>query len=90
MSPPGTSFYPWTHGELANLLKSSVAQQILASMRIIMGRDGTDIGLLEQGDFIHQCSLCVSGRKKIQQLADNAKFFRQGMKKMGFTIFGLF
>ena len=55
-----------------------------------MGRDGTDIGLLEQGDFIHQCSLCVSGRKKIQQLADNAKFFRQGMKKMGFTIFGLF
>jgi hypothetical protein len=28
------------------------------------------------------------GRKRIQQLADNAKFFRQGMKKLGFIIYG--
>ena len=46
-------------------------QQIIASMGIIMGRDGTD-----------------TGRKRIQQLADNAKFFRQGMKKLGFIIYG--
>jgi hypothetical protein len=30
-----------------------------------------------------------TGRKRIAQLADNAKFFRQAMKRMGFIIFGL-
>lgn len=49
-----------------------VAQQVLTSMRIIMGLDGTDIG-----------------RKRIQQLADNAKYFRQALKKRGFIIYGL-
>lgn len=48
-----------------------VCQQVLASMKIIMGRDGTD-----------------DGRKRIEQLAFNAKYFREALKRMGFIVYG--
>ena len=71
-----------------------MAQQIIASLKIISGEDGTDLGMLCVTDYLLHFDftllLCVStGRKRIAQLADNAKFFRQAMKRMGFIIFGV-
>lgn len=55
----------------ATSMSPPVAEQIYASMSIIMGRDGTN-----------------EGQKRIQQLADNARFFRTELKKMGFIVYG--
>ncbi|XP_050737145.1 serine palmitoyltransferase 2-like isoform X3 [Eriocheir sinensis] len=48
-----------------------VAQQIITSMSIIMGKDGTG-----------------EGRRRIQQLARNVKYFRQRLRQMGFIVYG--
>jgi hypothetical protein len=48
-----------------------VAAQVLASMKMIMGKDGT-----------------TEGRDRIQTLAENTKFFRQELVKMGFIVYG--
>uniref|UniRef100_A0A8C6V415 serine C-palmitoyltransferase n=1 Tax=Naja naja TaxID=35670 RepID=A0A8C6V415_NAJNA len=48
-----------------------VLQQIIASMKCIMGEDGTTLGKL-----------------RIQQLAENTRYFRRQLKKMGFIIYG--
>ncbi|XP_032088136.1 serine palmitoyltransferase 2 isoform X2 [Thamnophis elegans] len=48
-----------------------VLQQIIASMKCIMGEDGTTFG-----------------KMRIQQLADNTRYFRRQLQKMGFIIYG--
>ncbi|KJE89979.1 serine palmitoyltransferase [Capsaspora owczarzaki ATCC 30864] len=55
----------------ATSMSAPVAQQIISSMTVIMGRDGTD-----------------DGQRRIAQLADNARFFRTELKKMGFIVYG--
>ncbi|XP_071161498.1 serine palmitoyltransferase 2-like isoform X1 [Mytilus edulis] len=49
----------------------AVCQQILSSMSIIMGRDGT-----------------LEGKKRIEQLKWNTKYFRRELIKKGFIIYG--
>nr|XP_004661509.3 serine palmitoyltransferase 3 isoform X1 [Jaculus jaculus] len=48
-----------------------VAQQIIRSIKILMGEDGNN-----------------EGAQKIQQLAENIKYFRQKLIEMGFIIYG--
>ncbi|XP_071520281.1 serine palmitoyltransferase 2 [Panulirus ornatus] len=48
-----------------------VAEQILTSMSIIMGKDGSN-----------------EGRRRIQQLSRNVKYFRQRLRQMGFIVYG--
>eukprot|EP00045_Choanoeca_perplexa_P010868 m.112801 g.112801 ORF g.112801 m.112801 type:complete len:185 (+) comp15421_c0_seq9:149-703(+) len=55
----------------ATSMSPPVVQQVLTSMRIIMGRDGTN-----------------DGTRRIQTLADNARYFRQAIKKLGFIVYG--
>ncbi|EDQ90948.1 uncharacterized protein MONBRDRAFT_20161 [Monosiga brevicollis MX1] len=55
----------------AMAMAPAVAQQVLTSMKVIMGVTGGD-----------------DGHRRIQQLADNARYFRQACKKLGFIIYG--
>lgn len=52
-------------------MSPAVCQQIISSLRVISGLDGTD-----------------DGQRRICQLAANAKYFRQHMKRMGFIVYG--
>ena len=49
----------------------AVCVQILSSLRVIAGEDGTDIG-----------------KKKLDDLRDNALFFRQGLEALGLEVLG--
>jgi len=49
----------------------AVCTQILSSLRVISGEDGTDIGA-----------------KKLRQLRDNSKFFREGLEALGLEVLG--
>lgn len=55
----------------ASSMSPPIAQQILTSMKTIMGLDGTDIG-----------------RRKIEQLARNTRYFRRRLNQMGVIIYG--
>lgn len=55
----------------ATSMSPPVVQQCIASMKQIMGVDGSNLG-----------------RRRIQQLAENAKFFRTELKKLGFIVYG--
>lgn len=55
----------------ASSMSPPIAQQILTSMKTIMGLDGTDIG-----------------RRKIDQLARNTRYFRRRLNQMGVIIYG--
>ncbi|XP_032997902.1 serine palmitoyltransferase 2 [Lacerta agilis] len=55
----------------ATSLSSPVIEQIIASVKCIMGEDGTTLG-----------------KQRIQQLADNIRYFRRRLKEMGFIIYG--
>lgn len=55
----------------ASSMSPPVAMQIIASMKMIMGEDGTD-----------------KGKKRLVQLAENCKYFRQRLKQMGFIVYG--
>ncbi|KAJ3304820.1 Serine palmitoyltransferase 2, partial [Gonapodya sp. JEL0774] len=48
-----------------------VAQQVITSMRIILGEDGTN-----------------DGRRRIDQIADNARLLHTELKRMGFIVYG--
>ncbi|CAG0913529.1 unnamed protein product [Notodromas monacha] len=48
-----------------------VAQQVIAAMSIIMGKDGTHEGI-----------------KRIRALAENSRYLRRNLMRMGFIIFG--
>lgn len=52
-------------------MAAPVAQQIITSLRQIMGKDGSD-----------------EGRRRIQQLARNARYFYKRLKQMGFIVYG--
>lgn len=52
-------------------MAAPVAQQVISSMSIIMGRDGTD-----------------DGKKRIQQLLDNSRYFRKRLNELGFIVYG--
>ena len=49
----------------------AVCAQILSSLRVIAGEDGTDIG-----------------KKKLDDLRDNALFFRHGLEALGAEVLG--
>ncbi|CAH3027403.1 unnamed protein product [Porites evermanni] len=55
----------------ASSMSPPVAMQIISSMKMIMGEDGTD-----------------KGKKRLTALAENSKYFRQRLKKMGFIVYG--
>lgn len=55
----------------ASSMSPPVAQQILTSMRIIMGEDGTD-----------------EGARRMKQLADNTRYFRDRLNQIGVIIYG--
>ena len=87
----------------ATSMSPPVVQQVLTSMRIIMGLDGTNDGKGSRlyGDGVHPplammaaCGgkltrpILLAGTRRIQTLADNARYFRQGIKKLGFIVYG--
>ncbi|OCT65118.1 hypothetical protein XELAEV_18041357mg [Xenopus laevis] len=55
----------------ATSMSPPVAQQIISSMKCIMGEDGSTVG-----------------RKHVEQLAENTKYFRHRLTEMGFIIYG--
>ncbi|KAI7902172.1 pyridoxal phosphate-dependent transferase [Cokeromyces recurvatus] len=55
----------------AESMSPPVIQQIISSMQVIRGEDGTD-----------------DGRKRIQTLAENARYFSNALRKMGFIVYG--
>ncbi|CAI5764318.1 serine palmitoyltransferase 2 [Podarcis lilfordi] len=55
----------------ATSLSPPVIEQIIASVKCIMGEDGTTLG-----------------KQRIQQLAENIRYFRRRLKEMGFIIYG--
>ncbi|XP_029453527.1 serine palmitoyltransferase 2 [Rhinatrema bivittatum] len=55
----------------ATSMSSPVTQQIISSMKIIMGEDTTSYG-----------------RRCVQQLAENTRYFRRRLMEMGFIIYG--
>ncbi|KAI8878836.1 PLP-dependent transferase [Backusella circina FSU 941] len=55
----------------AESMSPIVTQQIITSMSIIMGEDGTNNGV-----------------KRIESLADNSRFFANGLRKLGFIVYG--
>ncbi|XP_065332339.1 serine palmitoyltransferase 2 [Cloeon dipterum] len=61
-----------SHGNCyATSMSSSCAQQIISSMKIIMGKDGTN-----------------EGKKRIDQLARNSRYFRRRLNQMGIITIG--
>lgn len=48
-----------------------IAQQALSSLRVVEGKDGSDLG-----------------KRRIDQLAENSRFFRQGLIKLGLMVYG--
>ncbi|KAH9597424.1 Aminotransferase [Trypanosoma melophagium] len=66
--------YLRTHSSISlhcDTLAPPCAQQALAALDVIKGRDGTDLGC-----------------KRIRQLKENSRFFRQGLIARGFTVLG--
>lgn len=55
----------------ASSMSAPVTAQIIETLRIIMGKDGSD-----------------EGRKRIAQLAENTRYFRDKLVKMGFIVYG--
>ncbi|XP_062973977.1 serine palmitoyltransferase 2 [Elgaria multicarinata webbii] len=55
----------------ATSLSPPILEQIITSMKCIMGQDGTTLGKL-----------------RIQQLAENTRYFRRRLKENGFIIYG--
>ncbi|OCT68193.1 serine palmitoyltransferase 2 isoform X2 [Xenopus laevis] len=55
----------------ATSMSPPVAQQIISSMKCIMGEDGT-----------------IVGQNRVEQLAENTKYFRRRLTEMGFIIYG--
>uniref|UniRef100_A0A6J0TVB9 Serine palmitoyltransferase 2 n=1 Tax=Pogona vitticeps TaxID=103695 RepID=A0A6J0TVB9_9SAUR len=55
----------------ATSLSPPIVQQIVTTMKCIMGEDGTTLG-----------------KARIQQLAENTRYFRRRLKEMGFIIYG--
>ncbi|NXR54437.1 SPTC2 palmitoyltransferase, partial [Hippolais icterina] len=55
----------------ATSMSPPVVEQIITSVKCIMGEDGTTIG-----------------RARVQQLAENTRYFRRRLKEMGFIIYG--
>ncbi|KAK6479029.1 serine palmitoyltransferase 2-like [Huso huso] len=66
--------YLFTHSHsavYATSMSPPVVEQIITSMKCIMGEDGTTFG-----------------RDRIQQLAENTRYFRRKLQEMGFIIYG--
>lgn len=60
------------HGSVyAEPMTAPVAQQVLTSMKIILGEDGTS-----------------NGQDRLDQISFNCRYFRQGLKKLGFIVYG--
>nr|XP_058969758.1 serine palmitoyltransferase 2-like [Pocillopora verrucosa] len=55
----------------ASFMSPPVVMQIISSMKIIMGEDGTS-----------------KGKQRLTRLAQNCKYFRQKLKKMGYIVYG--
>ncbi|XP_027050120.1 serine palmitoyltransferase 2-like [Pocillopora damicornis] len=55
----------------ASFMSPPVVMQIISSIKIIMGEDGTS-----------------KGKQRLTRLAQNCKYFRQKLKKMGYIVYG--
>ena len=62
-----------SHTNYASAMPPGVAMQIYSSLRLIMGRDERHPN---------------EGIRRIRQLAENTRYFRSGLYKRGFVIFG--
>ena len=82
----------------ASSMSPPVAQQIVTSMRIIMGEDGSHEGL-----YLFYCLYLIQlfcltflivylilnpGQKRVMQLARNTRYFRRRLHQMGVIIYG--
>lgn len=84
----------------ATSMSPPVAQQIISSMRIIMGEDGTDEGYSfssilnqEYSNFClnyndRQWWLVFTGQRRLVQLARNSRYFRQKLRQLGLIVYG--
>eukprot|EP00075_Anas_platyrhynchos_P024494 XP_027313747.1 serine palmitoyltransferase 2 isoform X1 [Anas platyrhynchos] len=76
----------------ATSLSPPVVEQIITSMKCIMGEDGTtfDFESLERQNNLRSClaNQPNKGKECVQQLAENTRYFRRRLKEMGFIIYG--
>ncbi len=62
-----------------------VLQQIHSAMSIMMGLEGTNEGKRVPMSMTFHPD---SGQRRVTQLARNVKYFRLGLKQMGFIVYG--
>lgn len=68
----------------ASSMSAPVAQQIISSLRLLKGPEGKGASRAER-----RCEArAFVGKKRICQLADNTRYFRQKLVDMGFIVFG--
>ncbi|OBS79037.1 hypothetical protein A6R68_18576, partial [Neotoma lepida] len=84
----------------ATSMSPPVIEQIITSMKCIMGQDGTSLEIVlpvalfqwqsrvKTGWWVEKYYLVFLGKECIQQLAENTKYFRRRLKEMGFIIYG--
>ena len=66
-------------------MSAPVAQQIISSLRLLQGVEGKLSPLFDS----HRVIVVASpGKKRICQLAENTRYFRQKLVDMGFIVFG--
>jgi serine palmitoyltransferase len=68
----------------ASSMSAPIVQQILSSLRLLKGPEGRN-NFKKTSMFI---MAFISGQKRICQLADNTRYFRQKLVDMGFIVFG--
>ena len=75
-------------------LTPACCQQVISSMKIISGEDGTDLGMFLKSSIRENvqpiCSvyMLAIGAKRIAALRDNSNFFRQKLIDMGAHVLG--
>ncbi|KAG4939366.1 hypothetical protein JHK85_046088 [Glycine max] len=71
----------------ATSISPPAAQQIISSIRVILGEDGSNRGLAGTSSAL--CFAFVfDGAQKLAQIRENSNFFRSELQKMGFEVLG--
>jgi serine palmitoyltransferase len=69
-------------------MSAAVVQQILSSLRLLKCPEGKHDKIFIKKRTSLKIEFCFSGKKRICQLADNTRYFRQKLVDMGFIVFG--
>lgn len=70
----------------ASSMSAPIVQQIISSLRLLKGPEGTKEILTKKREKNYY--LVFEGHKRICQLADNTRYFRQKLVQMGFIVYG--